>query len=149
MILSKWFNLLFSNNHLYVIQNMSIIRPMRSNGLILDLSMSPVSYLWDNYSHCLSCPDLFSPAFVLVSTPLQVSPIFPIIPCVFCLSVASSSCLSSLPAFVLSAPVFSQPIFCSPSWVLTLAYPDPEPAHLTTLPDPEPFCRPVTLPLLL
>ncbi|KAM9570279.1 uncharacterized protein ACWYII_042099 [Salvelinus alpinus] len=33
----------------------------------------------------------------------------------------------------------------SSSWFLTFACPDPVPAHLTSLPDPEPACHPVPL----
>jgi hypothetical protein len=97
----------------------------------------------------------WSVSLVLVSTPLQVSPIFLIIPCAFipvfsvclwpvCLMCQAYQCL------FLSEPVYSQPLFYSSSWFVTLACPDPVPAHLTTLPvhDPELACRPVPLLLL-
>jgi hypothetical protein len=49
---------------------------------------------------------------------------------VFCLSVASSSCLSSQPAFLILLVLDPCLIF------------DPGPTHLTTLPSPEPACLP-------
>ncbi|KAM9498793.1 delta-sarcoglycan-like isoform 2-T2 [Salvelinus alpinus] len=68
---------------------------------------------------------------------------------VLCLSVASSSCLSSQPAFLSQLLLFPSLSFLV-LLVLTLACPDPEPARLTTLPapDPEPACHPVPLPRL-
>ena len=68
-----------------------------------------------------------SPVLVIVSTPLQVSPIFPISPSVFkpilCLSVASSSCLSQQ-AFLFSAPAFPSLSFSrAPGFVPFLFWP--------------------------
>ena len=117
-----------------------------------------------------------SHVFVFVSTLLQVSPIFPIIPCVYlpvfsvCLSVCQLPvCLvcSSLPAFWVSAPA------CSSFSFLVLLVFDPclswpctrPPDHclrltltavlylcstsgLPTSAWPEPACRPVPWPLL-
>ena len=84
-------------------------------------------------------PCSISLVLVIVSTHLQVSPVFPIslrciYPCVSGLSVPVRLVLPSLPA-VLLAPIFPSLSFSFLALlVLTLACPDTESACLTTLP---------------